>query len=417
MRDFVVFPHHICDIYHAGILRFDGMAQVNYITRKIDLQSVLARKSVLLLGPRRTGKSALIRHQFTSAKVYNLLKADDYQRLSARPQLIREALATAPVDLIVIDEIQKLPSLMDEVHLMIEEFGQKFLLTGSSARKLRRTHTSLMAGRAKVKYLHPFVSAEVPDFDLDRVLLYGLLPPVYLSEDPEDELRSYVGEYLKEEIQAEALSRNIENFSRFLDRAAFTNAQLINFESVASDAQVPARTVREYYSVLEDTLIGRMLQPTSQIGSRKVVSKGKFYFFDTGIVHQLQQVRSLPGLSAGYGDAFESFLFQELVAYLDYADTTETLNFWRTATGAEVDFIVSLRIAIEAKATKLVDAKDLKGLKALAAIKPMQRLMVVSRDPERRRVGDIEIWPYREFLRELWAGHIIPARDRHITPL
>ena len=391
-------------MYQFNLLEYHK--NMTYLTRRIDLSAVLARKSVLLLGPRRTGKSSLIRHQFKSAKVYNLLKADEFQRLSARPQLIREALATNPVDIIVIDEIQKLPSLMDEVHLMIEEYGQKFLLTGSSARKLKRTHTSLMAGRAKVIYLHPFVSAEVPDFDLDRVLLYGLLPPVYLSDDPEDELRSYVGEYLKEEIQAEALSRNIQNFSRFLSHAALTNAHMINFESVASDAQVPARTVREYYTVLEDTLIGRMLMPLSQVGSRKVVSKAKFYFFDTGIVHQLQQLTSMPFGGSSYGDAFETFLFHELVTYLDYVRPRETINYWRTSTGIEVDFVISQRIAIEAKATTLVDKKDLKGLKALAKEIKLERLIVVSRDTESRKIGSIEIWPYREFLTALWSGSI-----------
>jgi predicted AAA+ superfamily ATPase len=341
------------------------------------------------------------------AKVYNLLKADEFQRLAARPSLIREALLAEPRSLVVIDEIQKLPVLMDEVHVMIEEMGQRFLLTGSSARKLRRTHTSLMAGRAKVTYLHPFVSAEVPDFELNRVLLYGLLPPVYLSTDPKDELLGYVGEYLKEEIQAEALSRNIENFSRFLDRAAFTNAQLINFESVASDAQVPARTVREYYTVLEDTLIGRMLQPIQRLSSRKVVSKAKFYFFDTGVVHQLQNVQSISELSPGYGDAFESFIFHELSSYLDYHNKRESINFWRTSTGVEVDFILGGRVAIEVKATKLVDTRDLKGLKLLATEEKMERLIIISRDTERRQLDKIEVWPYRMFLSELWNDLII----------
>jgi predicted AAA+ superfamily ATPase len=380
---------------------------MRYLNRRLKLESILQHKSVLLLGPRRTGKSALIRHEFADAKVYNLLKADEFQRLAARPSLIREALASEPRNLVVIDEIQKLPQLMDEVHLMIEELGQRFLLTGSSARKLRRTHTSLMAGRAKVHYLHPFVSAEVPDFDLDKILLYGLLPPVYLSSDPEDELSGYVGEYLKEEIQAEAISRNIENFSRFLDRAAFTNAQLINFESVASDAQVPARTVREYYTVLEDTLIGRMLEPIQQIGSRKVVSKAKFYFFDTGIVHQLQKIRSLPALSPGYGDAFESFIFHELNSYLHYNNSRESLHFWRTSSGIEVDFILGERIGIEVKASRSVDAKDMKGLRSLSEEGKMERLIVVSRDPERRQVDGIEIWPFRMFLAALWEHSII----------
>jgi len=380
---------------------------VTYIKRRLDLSSVLQTKSVLLLGPRRTGKSALIRHEFPDAKVYNLLKADEFQRLATRPSLIREALVAEPRSLVVIDEIQKLPQLMDEVHLMIEEMGQRFLLTGSSARKLRRTHTSLMAGRAKVISLHPFVSVEVPDFELDQVLLRGFLPPVYLSADPEDESAGYVGEYLKEEIQAEALSRNIENFSRFLDRAAFTNAQLINFESVASDAQVPARTVREYYTVLEDTLIGRMLEPIQQVGSRKVISKAKFYFFDTGVVHQLQKITSLPALSPGYGDAFESFIFHELRSYLDYNNRRESLHFWRTSTGVEVNFILDGKIGIEVKASRSVDAKDMKGLKVLADEGKMDRLIVVSRDPERRQVDNIEIWPYRSFLADLWSHSII----------
>jgi predicted AAA+ superfamily ATPase len=406
LRNFINFPHYTCGIKQFNKIRI-LMSIPSYIQRKLELKTVLQNKSVLLLGPRRTGKSALIRHEFPDAKVYNLLKADEFQRLSARPSTIRESLVAEPKQLVIIDEIQKLPLLMDEVHLMIEELGQRFLLTGSSARKLRRTHTSLMAGRAKIIYLHPFVSAEVPNFDLDRTLLYGQLPPIYLSTDPEDELAGYVGEYLKEEIQAEALSRNIDNFSRFLDRAAYTNAQLINFESVASDAQVPARTVREYYSVLEDTLIGKMLEPIQQIGSRKVISRGKFYFFDTGVVHQLQKIYSLPELSAGYGDAFESFIFHELRTYLNYNNRRESLHFWRTTNGVEVDFILGGKIGIEVKASRSVDSKDMKGLRALAEEGKMVRLIVVSRDPERRQVRDIEIWPYRMFLEALWKHSII----------
>lgn len=208
------------------------------------------------------------------------------------PSLIREEALAQPVDLVVIDEIQKLPSLI-----------QRFLLIGSSARKLRRSHTSLMAGRAIPAYLKPFVSAELGDqFNLDRQLLYGALPPVALAEDPDVVLSGYVGEYLQEEIRAEALSRNVENFARFLSRAALSNGQINNFESVASDAQVPSRTVREYNTVLEDRLTGTMLNPLTGEGSRKVVSKAKFYFFDTGVVHELIGQRSLPDGSQAYAD-------------------------------------------------------------------------------------------------------------------
>jgi len=379
---------------------------VTYITRKLSIVSALKKKSIMLLGPRRTGKSSLIRHELPGAKVYNLLKVDEFQRLAMRPQAIREALASERQELVIIDEIQKLPSLMDEVHLLIEEHGQRFLLTGSSARKLRRAHTSLMAGRAKTLHLHPFVSAEIGDFSLARVLQYGLLPPVWLTDDPADELASYAGDYLQEEIRAEALSRNIENFSRFLQRAAHCNAQQINFESVASDAQVPARTVREYFHLLEDTLIGTMLQPLQTKGRLKAVAKGKFYFFDNGVVHQLQGLTALSEHSAAFGEAFETFLFHELKAYMDYRGGSGTLNFWRTQLGAEVDFVINGDIAVEVKATVMVDERDLKGMKALAGERSLRRQFIVSRDPERRRIGDIEVWPYLQFLRALWAGDL-----------
>jgi uncharacterized protein len=199
------------------------------ILRSIPLREDLKRTSVLRLGPRRTGKSFLIRKQLKVDRTYNLLRADTFQVLSARPSLIREELTSAS-RLIAIDEIQKLPSLMDEVHLMIEEHGTRFLLTGSSDRKLKRSHTSLMAGRAKTRHLFPFTTYEVPAWDLFRVLRFGLLPPVFLADDAEETVSTYVGDYLREEIQAEALTRKIENFSRFLHRAAMSNAELLNAE-------------------------------------------------------------------------------------------------------------------------------------------------------------------------------------------
>lgn len=286
---------------------------------------------------------------------------------------------------------------------MIEELGIRFLLTSSSARKLKRTHTSLMAGRAKTRRLFPFVSAEIPDFNLERVLLYGTLPPFYLSNNPADELRSYVGDYLQEEIKAEALSRNIEAFSRFLQRAALSSGELINFESVANDAQVPARTIREHYTVLEDTLIGMMLH-SFETQKRKAVSKGKFYFFDVGVVNALIGQTSITPNSKAFGTVFEHFIFQELFAFLSYQDKAHELRFWRSTTHDEVDFVIGSDIAIEVKSTQTVDDADLKGLKLLHQDTPMKRLIVVCREPEKRKDGDIEIYPYRRFLAELWSG-------------
>lgn len=378
-----------------------------YVFRVIPIEAELKKKSVLLLGPRRTGKSALIRNQVESKTVYNLLESDTFQKLSARPGLIRESIVAAH-QLIVIDEIQKLPTLMDEVHLMIEEYGTRFFLTGSSARKLRRSHTSLMAGRAKTLRLLAFCSREIPEYDLDKRLLYGSLPPVVLSDDPWDEISTYTGDYLREEVQAEALSRNIEGFSRFLLQAAIANGQILNFESIGSDAQVPARTIREYYSILTDTLIGSLVEPLppKKAKSRKAVTKAKFYFFDTGVPHAITGTRMLPKASDLYGRSFEHFIFQELLTYQQYFKAGEPINFWANHGGGEVDFVLSKEIAIEVKATELVQEKHLKNLIAISEDYPIKRRIVVSRDSNKRMVSGIQIVPYREFLRLLWAGGV-----------
>ena len=379
-----------------------------YLKRIIPLQKDLEQHSVLLLGPRRTGKSSFIRHEVAPDAIYNLLKSDDFQRLAHRPALIRESLR--PGDrLVVIDEIQKLPALLDEVHLMMEEYGVRFLLTGSSARKLRRTYTSLMAGRARVRRLCPFVSAEIPAFDVDRALAYGTLPPVYLSDDPAEELRGYAGLYLKEEIQAEALSRNISGFSRFLTRAAQSSGEVLNFESIAGDAQVPARTVREYYNLLEDTLIGRMVEPLRSGGRRKAISAGKFYFFDLGVARALRNPGGLefPPALADVGPALEHLVFQELFAYLQYFARDVSLEFWRTHSKQEVDFVVGGEIAIEVKATDNVQDRHLVGLRALAEDHPVRRRIVVCREPAWRQMGEVEVHPLLHFLSTLWSHDLI----------
>ena len=382
------------------------MEESKNIHRAVPLNRDLKSSSVLLLGPRRTGKSWLIRNQLQPDQTYNLLRSDTFQQLSARPSLIRESLKKTD-RLVVIDEIQKLPSLMDEVHLMIEETPVRFLLTGSSARKLKRTHTSLMAGRAKTRLLFPFSSAELGDlFDLERCLKFGTLPPVFLADDPEETISTYVGDYLREEIQAEALTRKIENFSRFLYQAAMTNTELINFESIGSDAQVPARTIREYYRILEDTLLGSCLEPLQTTGKRKAVSHSKFYFFDIGVANALLNTFAITDRHPLYGKNFEHFIYNELRAYLSYFKAKSKLCFWRTQTGQEVDFVIDGEIAIEAKATKLASERDLKGLSAISSEVPIRRRILISRDLHRRHLKGVEIFPIHEFVKELWAGKI-----------
>ena len=380
---------------------------LNYIPRHLRISEMLKTKSVLLLGPRRTGKSSLIRNEIKADQVYNLLNSVTFRELAVRPSLIREKLKNNH-SLIVVDEIQKLPHLMDEIHLMIEEHGARFLLTGSSARKLRRSYTSLMAGRARRQYLFPLTSLELgQNFDLNRALLYGTLPSVYLAENPKDELKSYVGDYMKEEIMAEALSRNIESFARFLETAACSNGEILNFEKIGMDAQVPSRTIREYYSVLEDTLMGTSVHPFKKGKTRKSVSKSKFYFFDLGVLNSLLGRKSLSMKTPEFGGLFESWVFLELKAYLEYERRDESLCFWRTQTDQEVDFIVGDQVAIEVKSTALVTERHLDGLRAIEDEYKFKRKIIVSQDLNYRKIGEIEIFPYSIFIEKLWSGELL----------
>jgi uncharacterized protein len=384
-----------------------------FLKRNIQLSETLKKKSVLLLGPRRSGKSALVRNQIKPDLVIDLLKADQFQKYSFRPSLLRENLKKTD-RLVVIDEVQKLPALLDEVHAMIEETPVRFVLTGSSARKLKRTHTALLAGRTRRLNLHPFSYSEVADrFKLKQYLQRGGLPPVFLAESDKDawaELADYTGDYLREEIQAEAIVRRIEAFSRFLPIAARMNGQLLRYEAVASDAQVPARTVREYFNVLEDTLVGQTLQPLRLKGSnaRKATATGKFYFFDCGVVNALVGRRDLANDSNATGELFETWIYSELRAYSDYTkerDATELL-FWRSPNQQEVDFLINREVAIEVKLSQSIGAKHLSGLHALAELIPIKHKIVVCNEPTARIVDDIEILPWRIFVERLWSGQI-----------
>ena len=387
---------------------------MTYIPRLIPIEETLKSKSVLLLGPRRTGKSAFLRNQLRADRSYDLLKSDVFRELSFRPSLIRERLGDKD-RLVVIDEIQKLPQLMDEVHALIEDKGVRFVLTGSSARKLRRTHTSLMAGRARRLELHPLCFAEVPcQYELERVLQLGALPHVFLNRDNGEawaELMDYSGDYLREEILAEAIVRKIDAFSRFLPTAALSNGELLNFEAIANDAQVPARTIREYYSVLEDTLIGRQLAPKRFKGAKswKAIATGKFYFFDCGVLNALTGRKHVPADSPEFGNLFETWVFNELMAYSHYCHPRDELkvSFWRSPTGDEVDFLVNDEIAIEVKSSRNISEKHAKGLTTLDRLMKLKKQVIVCREKEPRRVGSVQIIPWRQFAEALWSGELL----------
>ena len=375
------------------------------VPRYLKPSEVLASKSCFLFGPRQTGKSTLIRQQLAGCPVYDLLDRGLFLRLSHNPTLIREAL-TPETTLIVIDEIQKLPELLNEVHLMIERYGVRFLLTGSSARSLRRKGVNLLGGRARSRALHPFTRIELGSrFDLHRALEHGLLPPIYFSDAPEEDWAAYAGDYLKEEVAAEAVVRNVGAFSRFLRAAALSHGQMINFASFANDAQAPASTVRAYYEILKDTFIAHEVRAITETRKRKAVSTSKYYLFDIGLARHLQGRRGLAPGTPEYGEAFESFIHQEIAAYCSY-HRLDPPGYWRSKSGFEVDFVFQ-KLAVEVKAKTHVGNRELRGLMALAEEGITRRHLLVCMEPGRRLVQGVEVLHWEAFLDALWGGDLV----------
>ena len=376
-----------------------------YIDRKLDIASVVAKKSCFLFGPRQCGKSSLVRKTLPDAHILDLLSGDTYTRLSRNPGYIEEICRDSRP--IVIDEIQKLPILLDEVHRLIETKGMKFLLTGSSARKLRKSGVNLLGGRARVRHLHPFSAAELGDkFNLDYALNNGLIPGIWDSDDPEEDLAGYVSLYLEQEIMAEGATRNLPAFSRFLEVAALSNGEQINYQSISSDAQVPRSTIQEYFKILKDTLIATEVPVWKKGRSRKTVETSKFYLFDTGVTRRLQGRKSIVRGTPEYGYAFESWIMHELSAYISACRRDSEISYWRTRTNLEVDFIVNGEIAIETKTTRNVVRDDLKGLRAIAEEGNFRQRIVVSDEPLEREVEGVLILPWRVFIDRLWAGEL-----------
>ncbi|OGQ65598.1 MAG: hypothetical protein A3F89_01060, partial [Deltaproteobacteria bacterium RIFCSPLOWO2_12_FULL_50_11] len=340
-------------------------------------------------------------------RLYDLLDSLTFTRLLKNPRLIEEENRKDQC-LIVVDEIQKLPSLLDEVHRLIEKYDWKFLLTGSSARKLKRGAANLLGGRARMAHLFPLTSHEIEDFDLLRYLNHGGLPAIYLSEEPQEDLAGYVSLYLKEEIQAESLTRNLPAFSTFLDAIALSNGEEINMESFASDCGVSPITVKNYLQILEDTLVGFSLPGFRKTKKRKAISRIKHYLFDVGVVNHLCQRGLIQSKSELFGKAFEQFLIQEVRACLDYQRTIVSLSYWRSTSQFEVDLILGQKLALEIKATSLVQDKHLKGLRALKEEGLIEKYAIVSLDEEERTTEDgIAIYPWKVFLKKMWDRKIV----------
>lgn len=376
-----------------------------YVERTLDLPTLIQKKSHFLFGPRQTGKSFLIRHTLQGVRSYDLLDHTTYLALGQRPGRLGEELA--PKDrVVVIDEIQRLPELLNEVHRLIEGRGIRFLLTGSSARKLRRGGVNLLGGRARTRYLHPLTARELGKrFDLQRAVERGTLPSIYFSDNAQEDLEAYAGSYLQQEIVAEGATRNIPAFSRFLRVAAHSNGTIVNFTNVANDAQVPRTTVYEYFEILRDTLVLHELPAWRHSKKRKPLASSKFYFFDVGVTAALQGRRLRPR-TPEFGEGVETYLMHELVAYRDYV-SGEPLSYWRSTSGFEVDFILGDHTAVEVKAKETVSPRDVKSLRALAEERKLKRYLCVSLEARPRRFDGIKLLPIREFLDALWGGEYV----------
>lgn len=371
------------------------------------------RQSAFLLGARKTGKSTYLKDHFPDSIKYDLLKTDELARLLASPHLLREEVSALSANElknpIIIDEVQKAPALLNEIHWLIENMQASFILCGSSARKLKRGAANLLGGRAWRFQFYPLVFPEIPDFDLLRAFKHGLLPANYLSHYPDRMLRAYVGDYLAEEIQAEGLVRNLPSFAKFIDLMGYTNAQMLNYSNIARDVGVDAKTIKEYYQILVDTLIGYYVEPFNKKIKRDLIqSTPKFYLFDVGIANYLQHrtVNILKGEEAGA--SLEHYILMELQAYYGLRELDSPINYWRTKSGLEVDFILDRgKTAVEVKINANVEASDIKGLISFCEDYQPKHAIVVCMAPKKRiitTVGNtqIEILPWQEFLKNLW---------------
>ena len=378
------------------------------IERIFNITNYLEDGSIFLFGARQTGKSTFLEQTLKNAVFFDLLDSNLRLKLQRDPSLLYDTLQDKPAGtIIVIDEIPEVPELLNEVHRLIQKKGLRFVLTGSSPRKLKRKGHNTLGGRAVPCYFFPFVSAELHDIDLDKALLYGLLPPHYLAKNPRRLLSGYIDIYLKEEIKEEALSRNIAVFQRFMQAAALTSGEIVNYTNIANDCNVSAKTIKEYFSILEDTLIGYMLPAYTKTNKRKVTQAPKFYFFDVGVYNYLLQRTSLPPETPEYGHSFEHFVMQELRAYVNYFQKDETLSYWHTYNNKEIDVVVGqAKIGIEIKSTTEIQPKHLSNFKDYHDEFPNSRCIIVSRDKLTRRNGNIEIMYVFDFLKQLWAGEI-----------
>ena len=384
------------------------------IPRILDLRLPI-HQSAFLWGARKTGKSTYLKERFPESVVYDFLKTDLFLEMSKNPSLLREQLlAKEPAALkkpIILDEVQKVPQLLDEEHWLIENKGLRFVLCGSSARKLKLGHANLLGGRAWRYELFPLVSREISRFDLLRALNHGLIPFHYLQNDSDcrKSLEAYVQDYLRQEVFAEGLTRNIPAFLRFFDAFGYAHGEITNYTNIARECGVDSKTVKEYYQILINTFLAIRVEPFKKRQSRQVITKAsKYYMFDVGVAGYLTKRNLGEEKGAEFGKAFEHFLLMEMTAYRSYTGKDFAINFWRTKSGMEVDFVLGQgEVAIEVKGTSRIDGKDMNGLGAFIQACSPKRSILVCNEKEKRVHGKIEILSWRIFLEQLWSGKIL----------
>ena len=366
-------------------------------------------EAMFLFGARQTGKSTLLKERFPKAIYIDLLKSDVRNRFKQHPEEFRESLLRYPPEtLVIVDEIQKVPDLLDEVHWLMVEKGLWFILSGSSARKIKKSGANNLGGRAIPETLFPLVSAEIPDFDIERAVQNGMIPRHYMVANARNRMRAYIDLYVKEEIIEEALVQNVDEFIRFMEVAAIMDGEILNYENVASDCGVSANTVKAYYKILVDTLLGFEVPAYRKVIKRKLYKSPRFYYFDIGIANHLTKRYQLAPKTPEYGHAFEHLIIQEIVAYLAYTNSDEELSYWHTYENIEVDAIIGdARVAIEIKSTDHVDHGDKKGIMEFAKEHPNAKQILVYRDRISRRSGNVDLYYVTDFFKALWAGEII----------
>ncbi len=365
--------------------------------------------AMFLFGGRQVGKSTLLKERFPKAVYIDLLNSELRNRYRQHPEEFRESLLRhAPETLVIVDEIQKVPDLLDEVHWLMVNKGLFFILSGSSARKLKKSGANNLGGRAIPETLFPLVSAEIPDFDLDRAIQNGMIPRHYMVANARNRLKSYIELYLKEEIIEEAAVQKVDDFIRFLEVAAISNGEMLNYENVATDCGVSANTVKAYYQILCDTLLGFEVPAYRKVIKRKLTKSSRFYFFDVGIANYLTGRHHLAPKTPEYGHAFEHLVMQEIVAYLGYKGIEEKLTYWHTYDDIEVDAVIGdARVAIEIKSADSIQTNHKKGLVEFAKEHPNVKQILVSRDRISRRSGDIDLYYVTDFFKALWNDEIV----------